>query len=255
VDPEAEPAWLERLYSLNAVLVASGERLAGSICYEHHQEDYERTPPVAANEEKRERFRRACIGRERMLEIGVNGGHSAYVALSANPTLEFHGVDIADHSYVRPAVEWLQSEFPGRVHFHPGSCLEVLPELARQGATFDLFHIDGAKHTYYFDILNCRRLLDDSRPAWVIVDDANMGPVQQIWARCIRQGLVRASDDFPAMTGPRRNAIGVLAPVPIWRWRAYRAAALLRRRRRRLRAAVMARVSSRRATAATPRAT
>ncbi|HEX4437916.1 MAG TPA: class I SAM-dependent methyltransferase [Solirubrobacteraceae bacterium] len=255
MDPEAEPAWLERLYSLNAVLVAGGEQLAGSICYEHHQEDYERTPPVAANKEKRERFREACIGRERMLEIGVNGGHSAYVALSANPTLEFHGVDIADHSYVRPAVEWLQNEFPGRVHFHPGSCLDVLPELARQGAKFDLFHVDGAKHTYYFDILNCRLMIDEDRPSLVIVDDANMGPVQQIWARCLRQGLINASDGFPPMSGPRRNAIGILEPIPIWRWRAYRTAALLRRKRRRWRAAVAAGVSGRRAAAGKPRAT
>jgi predicted O-methyltransferase YrrM len=235
-DLEATPEWLDRLYALNAVVASVGERLAGSICYEHHQEGFERTPPVAANKEKRERFRAACIGRERMLEIGVNGGHSAFVALSANPDLEFHGVDIADHAYVHPAVEWLEREFPGRVHFHEGSCLEVLPALARESMTFDLFHIDGAKHTYYRDILNCRPLMSRHRPALAIVDDANMGPVQNVWARSLRHGLIEPSPEFPTMTGPRRNEIGVLREVPMWRWRAYRASVRQRSGRRALRA-------------------
>jgi hypothetical protein len=246
-DVEQQTAWLERLYSLNEVLAATGEPVSGSICYEHNQSDYVRSPPVAANKPKRERFRSACIGRARMLEIGVNGGHSAYVALSADPSLEFHGVDICEHSYVRPAIAWLQSEFPGRVFFHEGSCLEVLPELAKQGLTFDLFHVDGAKHTYYFDILNCRRLLAPAAPARIIVDDLNMGPVTHIWQRCTREGLIRADEAFPAMDpdSPRRNAIGLLEPIPMWRWRLYRARASMRRRRRRLRNRLKARARAR----------
>ena len=171
-----------------------------------------------------------------MLEIGVNGGHSAYVALTANPALEFHGVDIADHAYVRPAVKWLQAEFPGRVFFHEGSCLEVLPGLARRGERFDLFHIDGAKHTYYYDLLNCRPLLASDRQALVVLDDANMGPVQQIWQRAIAQGLVEPDPDFPAMAAdqPRRNQIGLLQPLPMYRWWVYRVLAAGRASRRRL---------------------
>src|SRR5258708_18040498 len=116
-DVEAGPGWLERLYSLNGVIVASGERLAGSICYEHHSTTFEREPPVALNRTKRERFRLAAQRATRMLEIGVNGGHSAYVALSAHSDLQFHGVDIGEHKYVKPTVQGVSAEFPDQGFF------------------------------------------------------------------------------------------------------------------------------------------
>ena len=43
-----------------------------------------------------------------MLEVGVNGGHSAFLALTSEPGLEYHGVDICEYAYVKPAVAWLQ---------------------------------------------------------------------------------------------------------------------------------------------------
>jgi len=171
-----------------------------------------------------------------MLEIGVNGGHSAYVALSATPDLEFHGVDIGEHSYVRPAIDWLAAEFPGRVFFHEGSCLEVLPRLHRQGLRFDLFHVDGAKHTYYRDILNCHRLAERDREILIVVDDFNFGAVETVWRRCLCQGLVAPHPDFPPMDreAPRQNAIGALEPISAPRWWAFRARLALTASRRRL---------------------
>lgn len=251
-DVESQEGWLERLYALNAAIAASGERLAGSLCYEHNQEDYVRSPPVALNQAKRERFRRACAGHERMLEIGVNGGHSAYVALTANPSLEFHGVDIGDHVYARMAVEWLKAEFPGRVFFYEGSCLRVLPQLAKRGMWFDLFHIDGAKYTYYLDILNCHRLLAGGGAAMIIVDDLNMGAVEQMWRRCLREGLVQPASGFPPMDMgcPRRNAIGMLEPIPAWRLWRHRTMAYVRMSRRKLRYRLQSRlIGDRRRTA------
>jgi hypothetical protein len=146
-------------------------------------------------------------------------------------------VDIGDHAYVRPAVEWLSAEFPGRVFFSEGSCLQVLPQLAKGDLRFDLFHIDGAKHTYYLDLLNCHRLLADEARALVIMDDLNMGPVNGVWQRCLREGLVHPTPDFPPMSSecPRRNAIGMLEPISALRWWRYRTQASLRRSRRRLR--------------------
>jgi predicted O-methyltransferase YrrM len=234
VASEYPEAWLRRLYELNRVIAASGEQVAGNLFYDHNQDDYLKTPPVAFNRDKRDRFRQVCEGRKCMLEIGVNGGHSAYLALTANPELEFHGVDIGEHAYVRPVVEWLQAEFPGRVSFYEGDCLKVLPALARAGLRPDLFHVDGAKHTYYFDILNCQRML--SGPALVVIDDVNMGLVERVWKRCLREGLVVATPDFPPMPEriEHRNAVGMLAPVPRWRRLIYRLLAESRRLKRRI---------------------
>lgn len=77
----------------------------------------------------------------------MNGGHSAAMTLSSNPELSYHGVDVCDHAYVTPAVEWLAHDFPGRVTFTKGSSLGVLPELARQRLSFDAFHEDGYKRS------------------------------------------------------------------------------------------------------------
>ncbi len=84
-DPESSDSWLQKLYELNEVIAASGEPVAGNVCYDHYQRDFVTSPPISLNRAKRDRFRQACSARARMLEIGVNGGHSAYVALQLQP--------------------------------------------------------------------------------------------------------------------------------------------------------------------------
>jgi hypothetical protein len=146
-----------------------------------------------------------------MLEVGVNGGHSAYVALTANPGLEFHGVDICEHAYVRPAIAHLQREFPGRVYFYDGDSLEVLPRLVESRLRFDLFHLDGAKRTYLEDILNFERMLAGEH-ATLIVDDTQQVNVAGTWKVYVASGAIEALPDFPPMpkTEEYRNEIGTL---------------------------------------------
>jgi hypothetical protein len=217
-DDEQSEAWLERLGRLNAVIAAAGQPLAGNLFYDHHQEDYLGQPPLLILRSKRDRFRQAIAGKTALLEIGVNGGHSAYLALTANPDLQFHGVDICEHAYVRPAVSWLQNEFPGRVHFDEASCLKALPDIHRRGLAFDTFHIDGAKYTYFADILNCQRIAAPG--ATVIMDDTQQAGVTRTWRRCLRQGLIGRLDGYPSMleTSKYRNEVGTLRPLVVWRW-------------------------------------
>jgi hypothetical protein len=217
-DLETDAVWLERLGSLNAVIAASGHPLVGNLFYDHLQGDFLESAPNLIVKPKRDRFRSAVEGRARLLEIGVNGGHSAYLALTSNPDLEFHGVDICEHSYVLPVVEWLKREFPGRVFFYPGSCLKVLPLLASQPLRFDCFHIDGAKYTYFSDILNCDRLAADGR-ALAIIDDMEMKQVARIWSWCLRLGVLTSAKGFPTMSDASKyqNGIGILEPVAPWR--------------------------------------
>jgi hypothetical protein len=228
--PEGSDEWLQRLAELNAVIAACGEPVAGNLLYDHHQPDFMHSSPVAFNRVKRDRFTHACRLSGRMLEIGVNAGHSAYLALTANPSLEFHGVDIGEHDYVRPATQWLKAQFPGRVFFYEGSCLDVLPQLAKRGMEFDLFHIDGAKFTYYRDILNSQRMTGHDG-ALIVIDDLNMGPVERVWERSVAQGIIVPHPEFPAMplTEEHRNAIGRLAPAGRWKWRLHWYAGALRR--------------------------
>ena len=71
------------------MVAATGAPLAGNLFYDHHQDEYVCRPPDAMLRPKRDRFRAAIAERSRLLEIGVNGGHSAYLALTASATLSF----------------------------------------------------------------------------------------------------------------------------------------------------------------------
>jgi hypothetical protein len=213
-DMEQSDSWLQGLARLNRVIAATGRPLIGNLCYDHLQADFVDAPPNPILRSKRDRFRRAVEGRTRMLEVGVNGGHSAYVALTSNPVLEFHGVDICEHAYVRPAIAQLQNEFPGRVSFYEGSGLEVLPALPDRGQRFDLFHIDGAKRTYLEDVLNCARIMAGDS-ATLIMDDTQQAFAAQVWRMCTAARVIEPNSGFPTMPDSERyrNQIGTLKPV------------------------------------------
>lgn len=218
-DVERSDDWLQGLWRLNAVIAATGQPLYGNLCYDDLQDDYLTRPPNPATRPKRDRLRTAIAGRTRLLEVGVNGGHSAYVALSANPNLSYYGVDICEHPYVRPAIELLKEQFPGRVSFSAGNSLRILPYLAKSGETFDAFHIDGAKHLYFKDILNCALLIDGDFGS-LIVDDTQLRSIAWVWRTSIRYGLIRPDPKNPP--GPAgandQSGSGILRVLPRWKW-------------------------------------
>ncbi len=218
-DVEQSDDWLQGLWRLNAVVAATGEPLYGNVCYDDLQDDYLTRPPNPTTRPKRDRLRTTFAGRTRLLEVGVNGGHSAYVALSANPDLSFYGVDICEHAYVRPVIAMLKEEFPGRVSFCAGNSLRVLSELAKKTERFDAFHIDGAKHLYFRDILNCARMIDGDSGS-VIVDDTQLRSVAWVWRTSVRYGLILPDPENPP--GPAsahdQSGSGALRVVPRWKW-------------------------------------
>src|ERR1700729_495486 len=137
-----------RLTRIAELVKQSGERLEGNIFYADLDDRYVDQPPKGELAPARRNVWRAVRFKERLLEIGVNAGHSALLALSSNPRLEFYGVDIMSHAYTAECVDYLKGEFPGRGHLFPGDSREGLPWLANRRAapTFDIFHVAGG-HT------------------------------------------------------------------------------------------------------------
>ena len=213
-DLETDAVWLERLKSLNNALAATGEPLEGNLFYGHHQRNFASRPPHPMFKAKRDRLVLVVAGRKRLLEIGVNGGHSAYLALSSNTDLEFHGVDICANRYVREGISWLQTEYPGRVHLHAGDSRQVVESLATTGLRFDIFHIDGAKYRYFGDVVNCHRLLADGE-CLALIDDADRPDVTRTLRRCRSRGLIEPTPEFPPMprTENHRNEIVRMKPL------------------------------------------
>jgi hypothetical protein len=242
VGPDVEQSgdWLDGLFELNRVIADTGEALEGSLCYEHRDPAFVDSPPDPRMRAKRDLFRQVAVSHRSLLEVGVNGGHSAYVALTANPELRYHGVDICDHAYVEPAIAWLQERFPGRVTLTAGSSLEVLPRLHRQGLRFDAFHVDGAKSNYFLDILHVQ-LMVDGRQAVVIIDDTEPGSMAaQTLQLCKRRGILSSAPDHPAPGADEvfRNEAALLAAPRPGAWQVHLAEAVTRRALWRARLAV-----------------
>jgi hypothetical protein len=204
-------AFLERLKRINAIVVKSGELLEGNIFYGDGEERFDGRPPAESLAPARRNVWRAARFKERVLEVGVNAGHSALLALSTNPTLEYYGVDIVSHSYTIECVDFLKGEFPGRVHLFPGDSREVLPWLANRSASlrFDLFCVDGG-HTSEVclaDMTNCIRLAQGERGRHLLLDDVHASWIFDIYCEFVSRGDLTTETFFGDWEEAGRNVL------------------------------------------------
>jgi hypothetical protein len=203
--------FLARLKELNRFVKESGESIEGGIFYWDNDPHYENNLPDPSLAPARRNLWRATRFKTSLIEIGVNAGHSALVALSANPDLTYHGVDLATHAYTRRCVNYLRDEFPGRVHFYPGDSREVLPDLAehRPDLDFDIFHVDGG-HTSevcYADVSNCIRLARGRPGKHLLLDDIHASWIFDIYAEFISKGRLTTETFFGDWEDDNRNVL------------------------------------------------
>jgi hypothetical protein len=203
--------FIRRLQALHRLVKESGETLEGSAFYWDREAEYEARGPADSLASTRRNLWRATRFKKSLLEIGVNAGHSALLALSANPALSYCGVDINSHGYTEPCVRYLMAEFPGRVRFHPGDSRDVLPWLAaRRGeAEFDIFHVDGG-HTSdncRTDIANCLRLSQGGAGRHLILDDINASWIFDVYCEFVSMGYLATETFFGDWEDDNRNVL------------------------------------------------
>lgn len=204
--------FLRRLDELNRRVGDANETLEGNIFYWNRDADFSGRPPAANLAPARRNLWRATRFKRAMLEIGVNAGHSALLALSGNPALIYTGVDLAVHRYTGPCVDYLESEFPGRVHFWPGDSRQVLPALAArdENPDFDIFHVDGG-HTSELcraDVANCLRLARGGRGKHLLLDDIDASWIFDVYAEFVSQGHLATETFFGDWEDANRNVLG-----------------------------------------------
>ena len=203
--------------------------LIGNLFYDHEQMNppFYNSPMLKECEEKRIRFSKASKMRTTMFEIGLNGGHSSFLAMTANENLTVYSNDIAEfyppctnihpEIYVPEAAKTLKNLFNNRFTFIKGSCITEVPIFVKNNPKmiFDIIHIDGAKETYKQDFLNIRPLLKDN--SIVIFDDSQNPAVQKLVDDFIRQGHLHRTSDFPQMNPniKYRNEILIYTPLKI----------------------------------------
>ncbi len=204
-------AFLRRLQRINAIVRQSSERLEGNIFYADLDERFSESPPVEELAPARRNVWRAARFKERLLEVGVNAGHSALLALSSNPRLEYYGVDIVTHGYTTECVDFLKGEFPGRVHLFPGDSREVLPWLAEQEGelNFDLYHVDGG-HTdavCLSDMTNCIRMGQGQKGRHLLLDDVHASWIFDIYCEFVARGDLTTETFFGDWEEAGRNVL------------------------------------------------
>ncbi|HLJ71235.1 MAG TPA: class I SAM-dependent methyltransferase [Roseiarcus sp.] len=204
-------AFLRRLKALNAFVKQAGERLEGGIFYWHGDAAYHDSPPAADLAPARRNLWRAARFKRSMLEIGVNAGHSALLALSANPRLVYTGIDLGVHRYTEQCVAYLAAEFPGRVRYLQGDSRDVLPQLAarRDAWDFDLYHVDGG-HTddvCRTDVGNCLTIAEGGRGRHLLLDDINASWIFDVYCEFVAAGRLATETFFGDWEDVNRNVL------------------------------------------------
>jgi hypothetical protein len=211
LDETLSAAFCDRLQRLNAIVSRAGEPLEGNIIYPDLDKAFLGSPPSAALAPARRNLWRAVRFKRRVLEVGVNAGHSALLALSANPRLEYNGVDILAHSYTLECVDFLKGEFPGRVHLFPGDSREVLPWLADRSdeANFDLYCVDGG-HTddvCLADMTHCVRMAQGQKGRHLLLDDVHASWIFDIYCEFVARGDLTTETFFGDWEDAGRNVL------------------------------------------------
>ena len=204
-------AFVQRLQLINTIVKRSGERIEGNIFYVDLDDRFAERAPAKELAAARRNLWRAARFKERLLEVGVNAGHSALLALSSSRELEYYGVDIMTHAYTIECVDFLKGEFPGRVHLFPGDLREVLPWLAERSGelNFDLYHVDGG-HTdevCLSDVTNCIRLGQGQKGRHLLLDDVHASWIFDIYCAFVARGDLTTETFFGDWEEAGRNVL------------------------------------------------
>jgi hypothetical protein len=182
--------------------------LIGNLFYDHLELNFQNKKPNLILETKRNRLYDLSKKCSSVFEVGVNGGHSAFLMLESNPELKYIGNDICafyppeprchPEIYVPVAFDSLKDLFPGRVSTITGDCLVELPKYAEKNnfQHIDLLHLDGHKQTYsrdFFALLPCLK-----KNAYVVFDDTQQEFVQSLVNDLLSRGIVKRCE-YPKM--------------------------------------------------------
>ena len=191
------PEFVGAVFELNQRLKESGENIEGNVCYldQTPPNVLEQALPTTDIDHVKKRINLGIVARKStmMLEIGLNGGHSALLCLLANQNLTFVAVDIFRHEYVEKAAEYLQARFPRRFHCLRGDSRDVLPRMAleRPKHRFDAIHVDGghSEPVAFADVSNSLRMARSD--ALFVLDDMQAPWLARIFKECLLLGHLR----------------------------------------------------------------
>ena len=200
---EGEPflgEYIQHLEALNALVKASSGPFEGSIFYEDQSINFSPIPNRTFIA-KRKNWAFFCLCGTSLLEIGFNAGHSALLALTANPMLRYIGIDLGGHPYTTACFEYLHSIFNDRVQLLIGDSRTVLKTFPQKSRQFDLASVDGG-HDFEFvtsDLSEICRIGVQGTP--IIIDDIGHPPIRAAILSAIAKRYLKLNH-IPLLAGP-----------------------------------------------------
>jgi hypothetical protein len=131
---------MDWIKELDAIVRQSGEPLEGNICYLHHDHGDQPHPWL---EWKRWLWKKLMGTVDVCVEIGVNAGHSAALALAANPRLIYIGIDPCRHSYTLGCAGFLAGRAGHRFSLIKARSPQAFLELGPRQQGRYLWSVDG----------------------------------------------------------------------------------------------------------------
>lgn len=200
----------DRLNQLNKI-VYNQQQVEGNLFYQDKQQQAGEINTLF--EYKRQKLFNIVKGKKSVLEIGVNGCHSALTMLTSNPELKYYGFDINWHSYTQPAVDYIKTCFKN-VNYIVGDSKLTIPEF-KKNIKFDVIHIDGGHSIEQAraDIENCKRLA--KKDTYIVFDDCNSltdgrkSRLLVLWNEYVRAGYIREIDDWNGLPQTWDSKVGV----------------------------------------------
>jgi hypothetical protein len=208
-DPEWEPGlrdYVSDLLQINAIVVrATGGPAEGSLFYPWGVEPYDRPHPEFLD--RRRNFALLAAISTRMVEVGVNAGHSCLLAMHVNPALHYTGIDWAGHAYSHQCLDKLEALFARRVSLLREDSRQALAKLCETASgSFDFVHLDGG-HDFDFMMSDLGAALRLTRPGGLIlVDDDDMFPVYAACDYAVLAGWAEPVD-LGALWTPARQRL------------------------------------------------
>lgn len=147
-------------------------------------------------------------GVNKVLEIGLNAGHSAVLLMLLN-NAQVTFFDIGTHAYMQPCYNYLKSVFPTKsMDLILGDSRQTLgPFTDAHEGEFDLVHVDGG-HIYEVfssDFAHALRLVRVG--GVIVVDDTNIPYIHQTVNEMIAAGKVEEVSEVLYTTGYQHRVV------------------------------------------------
>lgn len=136
------PINLDLIHKLDQLCLQYSGYQEGNLCYRGGSDPGTLEPAFLG---KRQLWSQLCTNYTQCIEVGVNAGHSAVIALESNPNLSYTGIDACIHRYVKPCAALIAQCYPHRFRLLAGGSSLWLPVVEHPGVA-TIISIDG-EHT------------------------------------------------------------------------------------------------------------